>query len=112
MSFKNRLTELRKQKKISQEELAKKIGVHQNVIGRYERGEAKPSIELAAKLAKVLEVSLDYLVGNTDLELDKTIIDKLITIQKLPDEDKNCIMYSIDGLIQHAKNRQAYVSTK
>jgi len=78
------------------------------VIGRYERGEAKPSIELAAKLASVLNVSLDYLVGNTDLELDKAIIDKIITIQKLPDEDKNCIMYSIDGLIQHAKNRQAY----
>lgn len=29
-------------------------------------------------------------------------------IQKLADEDKNCIMYSIDGLIQHAKTRQAY----
>jgi transcriptional regulator with XRE-family HTH domain len=108
MSFNKRLTELRKQRKFSQEELAKKIGVHQNVIGRYERGEANPSIELATKLASVLEVSLDYLVGNTDLELDKTIIDKIITIQKLPDEDKNCIMYSIDGLIQHAINRQAY----
>lgn len=109
MSFEKRLTELRKQKKISQEELAKKIAVHQNVIGRYERGEARPSIELASKLANVLEVSLDYLVGNTDLELDKTIIEKIVTIQKLPEEDKNCIMYSIDGLIQHAKTRQAYI---
>lgn len=108
MGFKKRLSELRKQKKISQEELAKKIGVHQNVIGRYERGEARPSIELATKLATVFEVSLDYLVGNTDLELDKAIIDKVVTIQKLPDEDKNCIMYSLDGLIQHAKTRQAY----
>lgn len=108
MSFKNRLTELRKQKKISQEELAKTIGVHQNVIGRYERGEAKPSIEGATKLAKALEVSLDYLVGNTDIELDKNIIEKVITIQKLPDKDKQCIMYSIEGLIQHAKTRQAY----
>ena len=108
MSFEKRLTELRKQKKISQEELAKKIGVHQNVIGRYERGEARPSIELASKLANVFEVSLDYLVGNTDLELDKTILEKVITIQKLPEEDKHCIMYSLDGLIQHAKTRLAY----
>jgi len=110
MGFEKRLAELRKQHKISQEELAKKIGVHQNVIGRYERGEARPSIELATKLANALEVSLDYLVGNTDIELDKAIIDKIITIQKLPDEDKNCIMYSLDGLIQHAKTRLAYSS--
>jgi hypothetical protein len=64
---------------------------------------------MAAKLADALGVSLDYLVGNTDVELDKSILDKIALIQKLPDEDKNCIMYSIDGLIQHAKTRQAYV---
>ena len=64
---------------------------------------------MAAKLAGALGVSLDYLVGNTDVELDKSILDKIALIQKLPDEDKNCIMYSIDGLIQHAKTRQAYV---
>ena len=63
---------------------------------------------MAAKLAGALGVSLDYLVGNTDVELDKSILDKIALIQKLPDEDKNCIMYSIDGLIQHAKTRQAY----
>lgn len=32
--------------------------------------------------------------------LDKSILDMMAPIQKLPDEDKNCIMYSIDGLIQ------------
>ncbi|SBV90596.1 helix-turn-helix transcriptional regulator [uncultured Dysgonomonas sp.] len=68
-----------------------------------ERGEATPSVEVAAKLAQVLGVSLDYLVGNTDV-----LLDKVVSIQKLPEEDKKCIMYSIDGLIQHAKTRQAY----
>jgi transcriptional regulator with XRE-family HTH domain len=79
------------------------------VLGRYEREEATPSVDMAAKLAGALGVSLDYLVGNTDVELDQSILDKIALIQKLPDEDKNCIMYSIDGLIQHAKTRQAYV---
>lgn len=79
-----------------------------NVLGRYERNEASPSVEMASKLANALGVSLDYLVGNTDVELDKAILDKVVSIQKLPDEDKNCIMYSIDGLIQHAKTRVAY----
>jgi transcriptional regulator with XRE-family HTH domain len=89
--------------------LAEQIGVHPNVLGRYEREEATPSVDMAAKLAGALGVSLDYLVGNTDVELDQSILDKIALIQKLPDEDKNCIMYSIDGLIQHAKTRQAYV---
>ncbi len=55
-----------------------------------------------------LAVSLDYLVGNTDVELDKNLLNKNVSIQKLSAEDKTCIMYSIDGLIQHAKTRVAY----
>ena len=109
MSFANRLTALRKEKKIAQNELAKIVGIHANVLGRYEREEAKPSIDMAVKLADALSVSLDYLVGKTDVELDQSILDKVIAIQKLPDEDKNCIMYSLNGLIQHAKNRVAYL---
>lgn len=83
-------------------------GIHPNVLVRYERGEASQSIKMSSKLANALGVSLDYLVGNTDLELDKSLIDKVVSIQKLPDEDKTCIMYSLDGLIQHAKTRLAY----
>jgi ribosome-binding protein aMBF1 (putative translation factor) len=41
------------------------------VIGRYERDEMKPSIEAAAKMANILEVSLDYLVGKADEHLYK-----------------------------------------
>lgn len=108
MGLPERIIALRKEKKIAQGELTKKVGIHPNILGRYERGETTPNIEMATKLADALGVSLDYLVGKTDVELDKNILDKVISIQKLPDEDKNCIMYSIDGLIQHAKTRLAY----
>jgi len=76
MLFGERLTIVRKKKKISQDELAKAIGVHAPVIGRYERDEVKPSIEVAAKIAQSLGVSLDYLTGNSDLELDADVIKK------------------------------------
>ena len=63
---------------------------------------------MVTRLADALNISIDYLVGKTDVELDSDILEKVITIQKLPKEDRNCIMYSIDGLIQHAKTRNAY----
>ena len=47
-------------------------------------------------------------VGKTDVEPDQAILDKVVSIQKLPDKDKSHIMYSIDGLIQHAETRLAY----
>jgi hypothetical protein len=68
----------------------------------------KTSVDLASKLADALDVSLGYLVGKTDLNVDKSLLDKLLTIQQLPEEDREHILYSIDGLIQHAKTRQAY----
>ncbi len=108
MGLSSRLLTLRKEKKISQGDLAKKIGIHQNILGRYERDETTPNIEIVSKIADVLEVSLDYLVGKTNAEIDQKLLNTVLAIQKLPEEDRNCIMYAIDGLIQHAKTRQAY----
>lgn len=108
MSFGKRVSELRKQHKISQEELSKKIDVHQNVIGRYEREEAKPSIEVASKLADIFNVSLDYLVGKTELLMDESIANRILTIQKLPDTDREHILFTIDAMIRDAKARLAY----
>lgn len=108
MSFSKRLSELRKQHKFSQSELASKVGIHNNVLGRYERGEANPSIEVATKLSDVLGVSLDYLVGKTDLLLDDKIVDKILTIQQLPTDDKNHILFAIDALLRDAKARATY----
>ncbi len=108
MSFSKRLSELRKQHKFSQGDLSTKVGIHTNVLGRYERGEANPSIEIASKLSDVLGVSLDYLVGKTDMLLDNDIIDKILTIQKLSAEDKEHILFALDALLRDAKARVTY----
>ena len=110
MSFDIRLSELRKTKKLSQEELAKKIGVYTNVMGRYERGEAKPSIEVAAKLAQALEVSLDYLAGNTDMVFDKKNVKRILDVQRLSEKDAEHLYAMMDAFLRNAKARQTYVS--
>jgi len=108
MSFGTRLAATRKQQRISQAEVAIKADVHVNLLGRYEREEALPSIEVATKLANVLNVSLDYLTGKAKVDIDQSLLNKVLSIQFLPDEDREHITYTLDALIQHAKTRMAY----
>jgi transcriptional regulator with XRE-family HTH domain len=100
ITFGKRLTEVRKAGKISQDALAKMVGVHGAVIGRYERDEVKPSIEVATQIAEALNISLDYLVGATDLLLDKNVIKKIQEIQQLDSENKTHLFALMDAFLR------------
>lgn len=104
MDFGTRMALVRKQKKLSQAMLGRLSCINGDIVGKYERNEMKPNIETAKKIADALEVSLDYLVGEGDLKvLDKLTIKRLEDIEKLPDEDRRNIFYTLDGLIKAAK---------
>lgn len=64
--FSNRLKFLRKQNKLSQEELAKKINTTKGTISNYENEHSTPSNEVLNDLANVLNTTTDYLLGRTD----------------------------------------------
>ncbi len=109
MTFGKRLSEVRKQKKISQDELAKAIGTISVTVGRYERDEVKPSIEVAAKIADALEVSLDYLSGNSNQLLEKNIVKRITDIQNLPAEDKAHLFALMNAFLRDDhKAKKAY----
>lgn len=74
MTLGQNITALRKKSKLSQNDLGKAVGTSGDIIGRYERDEVKPSIEVAIKIADALEVSMDYLVGKTSLEVDSNTL--------------------------------------
>ncbi len=57
------LRELRKQMGMSQNQLAKRLGVSKSVISYYERSERMPSPDVLMKLAAFFHVSTDYLLG-------------------------------------------------
>lgn len=103
MSFGENVATARKKKKLSQSELAKEVGTIAVTIGRYERNEIKPSIDIATKIADVLDVSLDYLVGNTDTVLEKDLLKKITDIQKLPDDKRNVVMELLDSFLKQTK---------
>ncbi|MCP4373841.1 MAG: helix-turn-helix transcriptional regulator [Deltaproteobacteria bacterium] len=111
MTFGEKIAHLRKGLKLSQDELAKKIGTSAPIIGRYERNEIKPSIEVAAKIADVLGVTTDYLLGRSDkIVINKKILERIENIENLPEEDKQRIYYFIDMAIRDAKAKNAYAS--
>ncbi|NQZ74944.1 MAG: helix-turn-helix transcriptional regulator [Ekhidna sp.] len=104
MTFGQKMAFCRKEKKISQAEIGKIAGINGDIVGKYERDEMKPSIETAKKLADALGVSIDYLVSDTELKmLDKKTLQRLEDIEKLPDQDKQNIFYTLDNLIKAAK---------
>ena len=62
-SFRERLKELRAEKKISQKKLAKIIGTNNSSICDWERGRSEPSGEMIIKICDYFEVSADYFLG-------------------------------------------------
>lgn len=68
------------------------------VISLYERDEMKPSIEGAANMAKILEVYLDWPVGNTDTELNTNTLNRIQDIDKLNEKDKDLVFSSSSHL--------------
>jgi len=59
--FGDRIRELRKEKQLSQEELAFKAGVHRTYLGSIERGERNPSLRNISAIAAALGISLSDL---------------------------------------------------
>lgn len=104
--FGSKITELRKDKKISQAELAKLLSTSTSVIGRYERDEMTPSIEAAKKLAKILDTTVGYLLGEseqTDLFKDPEMFKRFKDILSFPKQKQEHIFFAIDSMIKATK---------
>ena len=68
MSFAEKLKQVRKEKQLSQEELAFMLEVSRHAVSKWELDEGYPEVEKLMMLAKKLNVSLDYLL---DIEVEK-----------------------------------------
>lgn len=110
-SFGKKIAECRKAKGYSQSELARKINTHYSIIGKYERDEVKPTIDVIKKLAHELDTTVGYLAGETqDQEVfkDPVMLKRLQQINSLPEEDKEHVLYAIDNLLASAATRLTY----
>lgn len=105
MNLAERLKEERKKKKLSQQGLAKLSNIHYSNLGRYERGDAKPSAETLSTIARVLEVSPDYLLNGTiedkaskDIK-DEELLTQFKKIERFPEDKKRIVKELLQSFI-------------
>ena len=109
MNIGDKITALRKAKKLSQADLAKVAGVSREIIGRYERNEVSPSVDVAKNIADALEVSLDYLAGGSDkTAFDKQTLKLIDDIDELEPSVKDKLIYLANAIIRDANTGKAY----
>ena len=65
-AFSNTLIYLRKREKMTQQELADKIGLSRSAIGMMESGDRMPSFEVLESIADTFNVNIDFLIGHSD----------------------------------------------
>jgi len=78
-----RIRNLRKQKQLTQEQLAEKLNISVNYLGKLEAGQYAGSIDLLVEMTQVFEVTLDYLVmgiAPSDTDRTKDVLKKKLLI--------------------------------
>jgi len=102
---------LRKAKGWSQSDLAEQINASREIIGKYERNENSPYLEMALKMAKALGVTVDFLLGESEYTTyDQDTLDRIKSIEKMDTNTKSVLFNVIDTYIQNFKTKQAFAS--
>ena len=98
----DRVKDLRKKKRLTQEQFAEKIGVSVQYVSEIERGISMPSMQVFVKILEVLDASADYLlrdmVSTGNLYGDKQIATKL---ERLAPNQRRTLMAIIDAYIEN-----------
>jgi transcriptional regulator with XRE-family HTH domain len=106
-SFGEKLRKLRKEKGWSQDELAEKIGIHGRHVGKYEAGKVLPNAETLIAAAAALEVSLDYLLLDSNgaenpaaMIRDRELLKDFEVVDHMDEKDRDIIKSLIDAFIK------------
>jgi len=95
VNFGEKLKVLRTGQKLSQRELAERLGVAKSVISYYESGDRYPSYDVLVRMAHLFHVTTDYL-----LDMDKV---RSIDVSNLSEEEIDVIIQMIKALEKNKK---------
>lgn len=78
----------RKRQLLTIEQLAERVGITDNFLGKIERGDSMPSLPTMDNIATALNVSIDFLKGNNEYNSEYQLISSLMEINDLTSEKK------------------------
>lgn len=105
--FAARLVELRKQKGLTQQQLAELVGVHTQQLKRYEGGISQPTFDVIRNMAMALGVSSDYLLfGEGERGPDETLKLQFEAVSKFDPEAKKVVQQLLDSMILQQEARR------
>ena len=88
----NRIKELRVENELLQSDLASRLKVRQNTVSNWETGRSEPDQDALRELSRIFDVSIDYILGNTDIKKPLTsedmsgLTEKQIRILQMMDQ--------------------------
>jgi len=103
-----RLARIRKERGITQTELAERLGISQPIVSDYERGELRLHGELLLQLAQILDVSVDEILGLGEAKrparaANRRFLRRLQEIDKLPRRDQEALLRTIDAFLSKGR---------
>lgn len=108
ISFGDRITLLRKKKKLTQEQLAEQVGISAMELSDYEGDAASPPLKVAVRIADTLDTSLDFLACRVDEQPSLQLLKWSAEIDNLSDSTKKVMFEAIDVLIRQDKVKEIY----
>jgi transcriptional regulator with XRE-family HTH domain len=103
-SLGRRLARLRKERGVTQVELAQAVDLAQSNVSDYERDVCRPNADMILKIATKLRVSTDELLGHRmNLKegpvISRKLLRRVIEIEKLPRRDQQALLRTIDAFL-------------
>ena len=109
MDFPERLSKLRKERKLTQRELAERVDVHIMQIQRYDNGSTQPKLDITRKLATTLAVSADELIfGEGERDPIDELKRQLEALNQFDEEDRNVAKAVFESLILKHNAKRAF----
>jgi transcriptional regulator with XRE-family HTH domain len=100
MAFSERLSQLRKERGLTQNGLAELAGVHLTQVQRYESGSAQPTLDIMKKLAIALTASTDWLLFEDDERgPDDQLKQQFEALKQFDEDERRTALEVLDGLI-------------
>ena len=88
MNIGERITLLRKEKDISQAELAKRLEVSRQAVSKWEQGTSSPDTNKLIQLAKILDTEVEYLATGTKPEPSSVVLNVVETVERVQVQEK------------------------